>query len=148
MVTRHALALLLALPAIAAAAPSFDLHEIQVDGNTVLPAIEIERAVYPQLGPAKSIADLEKAREALERAYHEAGYLTVVVDIPEQKVSEGSVTLRVTEGRVERLKVGGNRYTSRSEIRADTPSLAPGEVPNFTEVQQELAKAQPKPPAP
>jgi hemolysin activation/secretion protein len=140
---RHAFVPLLLLPVIAMAAPSFDLYEIQVDGNSVLPAVEVERAVYPQLGPAKSIADLEKAREALERAYHEAGFLTVVVDIPEQKVSEGSsVTLRVTEGRVERLKVAGNRYTSRSEVRAGTPSLAPGEVPNFTEVQQELAKAQ------
>jgi hemolysin activation/secretion protein len=139
---RHAIACLLALPAIAMAAPSFDLYEIQVEGNTVLPAVEVERAVYPQLGPAKSIADLEKAREALERAYHEAGFLTVVVDIPEQKVSEGSATLRVTEGRVERLKVAGNKYTSRSGIRADTPSLAPGEVPNFTDVQQELSRAQ------
>ncbi|MBK7767153.1 MAG: ShlB/FhaC/HecB family hemolysin secretion/activation protein [Sulfuritalea sp.] len=83
-----------------------------------------------------------KAREALERAYHEAGYLTVLVDIPEQRINSGAVSLRVTEGRVERLKVAGNRYTSRGEIRADTPSLAPGEVPNFTEVQQELAKAQ------
>ena len=124
------------------AAPSFDLHEIQVDGNTVLPALEVERAVYPHLGPAKSIADLEKAREALERAYHEAGFLTVVVDIPEQKVSAGSVTLRVTEGRVERLKIAGNRYSSRSAIRDETPALTPGAVPNFTDVQQELAKAQ------
>lgn len=139
---RHALIFLLLLPAIALAAPPFDLHEIQVDGNTVLPTVEVERAVYPHLGPAKSIADLEKAREALERAYHDAGYLTVVVDIPEQKISEGTVSLRVTEGRVERLKVAGNRYTARSEIRADTPSLAPGEVPNFTYVQQELARAQ------
>jgi hemolysin activation/secretion protein len=139
---RHALISLLFLPAIALAAPSFDLHEIQVDGNTVLPAVEVERAVYPHLGPAKSIADLEMAREALERAYHDAGYLTVVVDIPEQKVAEGTVSLRVTEGRVERLKVAGNRYTSRGAIRADAPALAPGEVPNFSDVQQELAKAQ------
>jgi len=36
---RHALISLLFLPAIAMAAPSFDLHEIQVDGNTVLPAV-------------------------------------------------------------------------------------------------------------
>jgi hemolysin activation/secretion protein len=134
-----------ALASLASAAvdsPAFELYEITVDGNSVLPQPEVERAVYPFLGPDKRIADIEKAREALERAYHEAGFLTVLVDIPEQRINSGTVTLRVTEGRVERLKVAGNRYTSRKEIRADTPALAPGEVPNFTDVQQELARAQ------
>lgn len=136
------LAAAVAIAPAQAASAVFDLFEIAVEGNSVLPQIEVERAVYPFLGPGKVIADIQKAREGLERAYHDAGYLTVVVDIPEQKVSEGTVTLRVTEGRVERLKVAGNRYASRSAIRADTPSLAPGEVPNFADVQQELARAQ------
>lgn len=117
----------------------FDVLEFAVDGNTVLPQIDVERAVYPFLGPDRDIAAVEKAREALEKAYHDAGYLTVLVDIPEQKVSEGVVQLRVTEGRVERLKVAGNRYYSRGEIRAGAPSLAAGEVPNFTEAQKDLA---------
>ncbi len=117
----------------------FDVMEFAIDGNSVLPQVDVERAVYPFLGPARSLGDIEKAREALEKAYHDAGYLTVLVDIPEQKVTEGLVQLRVTEGRVERLKVAGNRYYARDEIRAEAPSLAPGTVPNFTDAQQDLA---------
>jgi hemolysin activation/secretion protein len=139
-----------ALLLLAAAAPraedgaavqrnAFDVMEFSVDGNTVLPQIDIERAVYPFLGPQRGLPAVEQARAALEKAYHDAGYLTVLVDIPEQKVAEGVVQLRVTEGRVERLKVSGNRYYSRGEIRAEAPSLAPGAVPNFTDAQQELA---------
>ena len=71
------------------ASPKLDLLEFQVKGNTVLSQMAIEEAVYPLLGPGKSVADVEKARAALEQAYHDAGYLTVYVSVPEQKVPAG-----------------------------------------------------------
>ena len=135
----------LSLPALgvtaptAVAAPALDLLEFEVEGNTVLPVVAIERAVYPFLGPGRSMAELEKARAALEAAYQDEGYLSVTVVIPEQKISDGVVRLQVVEGSVEKLKVSGNRYTARSEIRAQTPALAPGEVPHFPSVQKELS---------
>jgi hemolysin activation/secretion protein len=119
---------------------TFDVLEIQVEGNTVLPAINIERAVYPFLGEGKSIKGVEQARAALEQSYHEAGYLTVLVDIPEQAVESGLVRLKVTEGAVGRLKVTGSRYFSQGRIRAAVPSLAEGGVPDFNEVQRELGR--------
>ena len=55
----------LAVPAGAASAPgeetqpeTFDIWEFQVEGNTLMPATDIERAVYPHLGPAKSIVEV------------------------------------------------------------------------------------------
>jgi hemolysin activation/secretion protein len=120
-------------------APRFDILEYQVEGNTVLPTLAVEKAVYPHLGESKTVADVERARQALERAYHSAGYLTVLVDIPEQKVDEGIVRLSVIEGRVERVRVSGNRYYARGYIRSKVPSLAQGEVPYFPQVQTEMA---------
>ena len=81
-------------------AATFDIMEIQVEGNSVLTTPAIEEAVYPYLGEKKNIQDVDKARQALEKAYHDAGYLTVFVDIPEQEVKEGIVRLKVTEGKV------------------------------------------------
>jgi len=117
----------------------FDVLEFEVEGNTVLPALSIERAVYPFLGPSKTIEDVQAARAALERAYQEAGYLTVVVDVPPQQVKDGKVVLAVTEATVERLAVSGNRYRSRDYIRGKFPSLAPGSVPYFPDAQKDLA---------
>ncbi len=125
--------------AAAAAASGFDIMEFEIEGNTLLPALEIERAVYPFLGPKGSIQQVEKAREALEKRYHDAGYLTVFVDIPEQQVREGLVKLRVSEAKVERLRIVGSRYYSLGHILSLTPSLAEGTVPYFPEVQEELA---------
>lgn len=117
----------------------FDVLEYRVTGNTVLPANVIEESVYPWMGKNKSVDDVEGARTALEKAYHKAGYLTVLVDIPEQDVRNGVVHLNVTEGRVERLRVSGSRYYSLGRIKAQSPALAEGEIPRFPDVQKNIA---------
>lgn len=121
--------------------PGFDLLEFAVEGNTVLADIDIEKAVYPSLGPGRTLADVEKARAALEAAYHQNGYLSVSVNVPVQNISAGVVRLDVIEGQVERLKVSGNQYTSRQDLRGEVPELAPGKVPHFPTMQAELAQA-------
>lgn len=121
--------------------PGFDLFEFAVEGNTVLADIDIEKAVYPSLGPGRTPADVEQARAALEAAYHQNGYLSVSVTVPVQGVADGVVRLQVIEGQVERLKVSGNQYTSRQDLRGEVPELAPGKVPHFPTMQAELAQA-------
>lgn len=117
----------------------FDIQEYRVLGNSVLPVKDIERAVYPFEGPHKSIQDVQAARAALEKAYHDAGYGTVFVDIPEQDVGPGIVRLRVTEGRLDRVRVSGVRYFSGRQILAELPAAKQGTVPQLPALQTELA---------
>src|SRR6188474_3090186 len=117
----------------------FDVFEYRVEGATLLPVALIEEAVYPHLGEQKTLDDVERARDALERAYHAAGYLTVLVTIPQQKVEEAVVRLAVTEAPVARLRVMESRYFSPADIKDTIPELAEGNVPNFTEMQKQLA---------
>ena len=118
----------------------FDILEYRVDGNdNLLSTLQVEEAVYPHLGEKKSINDVEGARTDLEKAYHDAGYLTVLVDIPEQTVNSGIVHLRVVEGKVGKVRVTGSHYYSMSRILARVPELAAGNVPYFPELQKELA---------
>ena len=124
-----------ALPAL----PAFDIFEYVVDGNSVLGVEAIERAVSPFLGERKTLREVEAARAALERAYHEAGFLTVLVSIPEQKVDDGTVALHVVEATVDTLSVKGAEYTLPSGVRSRVPELAAGNVPNFTKLQTQLA---------
>lgn len=136
------LALCAAVSAARAAepAPGFDLLEIQVEGNTVLPVPAIEAAIEPHLGPGRGMAGVEAARTALEAAYQKAGYLTVLVDIPEQRVDGGLVRLQVLEGKVGRLYVMGSRYHDQGWIRNRVTELQPGTVPDFNRVQTQLAQ--------
>jgi hemolysin activation/secretion protein len=128
-----------AQPANTVAAPPIDILEYEVEGNSVLPVEAIERAVSPHMGPGRAMKDVEAARDALEAAYQKAGYLTVLVDIPEQRIEQGVVRLAVLEGRVGALYVSGSRYHDQGYIRARVGGVAPGTVPNFNAVQQQLA---------
>ena len=104
-------------------AARFDLLEIRVLGNTALKPRVIEAATYPFLGYHRSIDDVQAARAALEAAYHEAGFATVFVDIPEQQVEGGLVRLQVTEGKVDRVRTQNTRYFSNRWIRESLPEL-------------------------
>ncbi len=119
---------------------TFDIWEFQVEGNTKLPAIDIERAVYGYLGEKKTIDDVTAAQQQLETLYQARGYGSVLVDIPEQDVVGGIVKLKVTEGKVSRLRVTGSRYFSLGRIKSKVPSLAPGQVPDLPQVQQEITR--------
>lgn len=125
--------------ALAADAPStFAVREYRVLGNTVLAPVDIEHVLYPRLGENKSIADVEQARVALEEHYHEVGYGTVFVDIPEQQIEDGIVRLKVTEGRIARLRVTGAHYFSGRIIKGALPEAAEGKVPQLPELQAQL----------
>jgi len=120
--------------------PRFDILEYRVVGNSVLRALDIEKAVYPHLGPGRTIKDVEGARAALEKIYVDKGYVTVLVDIPEQKVDSGVVTLRVTQGRIGRVRVTGSHYYSLGRIKDATTSAAPGTVPTLANLQRDLTQ--------
>lgn len=121
------------------AADRFDILEYRIAGNTRLAPMLLEAAVLPHLGPGRTADDVEAARIALEKAYRDAGYLTVLVDTPEQKVENGVVVLQVNEAKVDCLRITGARYYSLARIRAQVPTLNEGAVPNFTEVQPQIA---------
>ncbi len=116
----------------------FDVHEYRVLGNTVLSNREIETALYPLLGDHKTLADVEVARATLEKAFHDRGFGTVFVDIPEQTVDDKIVRLKVTEGRLNEVHIAGARYFSERKILAAVPAATTGTVPNLPALQAQL----------
>jgi len=118
---------------------SFNVMEYRIEGNTMLSATRIEEVMYPFLGEDKTIADVKAAQSALQAAYSDAGFLTVLVDIPEQTIKSGIVRLSVTEGKVSKTRVVGSRYYDLGRILAKVPELAEGSVPYFPGLQKEMA---------
>jgi hemolysin activation/secretion protein len=123
----------------AAAELHFDVYEYRVLGNSVLANRDIEALLYPLLGEHKSLADVEAARAALEKLYHDRGYGTVFVDIPEQDVADKIVRLKVTEGRLNEVRIAGARYYSERKILAAVPQATAGNVPNLPALQAQLS---------
>lgn len=116
----------------------FDIWEYQVEGNTLLESSDIESALYPYLGSNKTLDVVEKAREVLQSSYKIRGYPIVIVSIPQQNVIGGKVKLKVVEGKIDRLRISGNKYFSRRELRKELPSLEPGQPLNMQQARKEI----------
>ncbi|MDZ4286576.1 MAG: ShlB/FhaC/HecB family hemolysin secretion/activation protein [Prosthecobacter sp.] len=114
------------------------VREYRVSGSKLLNAIVIGDTVYPFLGPGRTTDDIEQARVALEKAYHEKGFQAVSVTIPQQSGRRGIIRLEVVEAKVGELRVNGAKWFLPSEIRKRAPSLAPGTVPNFEDIQRDI----------
>jgi hemolysin activation/secretion protein len=125
----------------ASQANRFDVMEYRVSGNSLLDVKDVEMVLYSHLGKGKTFDDVEVARRDLQNHYREAGYPAVLVDIPEQSVSDGVVWLRVTESRVSRLRISGSRYYSPRQLAEDIPSLQVGKRLKLSQVQEEIGKA-------
>lgn len=125
-------------PAKPVASQRFDIDDFAVRGADKLSQIDIEEAIYPFLGPNKTDADVEKARAALEKAYHDRGFQTVSVSVPQQSAQGGVVALQVTELKVGRLRVKNSRYFDLEKIKSRAGSLKEGSVPNFNEVTKDI----------
>jgi hemolysin activation/secretion protein len=121
--------------------PRFDIQAIDVDGNTVLDQMSLEKAIYPFMGPGRTRADVAAAQKALEEAYHAKGFQTVVVEVPRQNVSEGVVKLHVVEAPIGRLRVVGSKYHSLDGVKDAAPALAEGKVPDLNQAQAEISAA-------
>ena len=50
---------------------TFYVKQIRVRGSELLSRGEIENAIYPYLGPGRSLDDLDQARAALEKAFRD-----------------------------------------------------------------------------
>jgi len=132
-------------------AASFTISGFRVEGNTLLPEkpilLDEEMPILiPNLadileeftGDGKSIQDVEAARTKLEKSYHDLGYPTVLVNVPNQTLEEGIVLLEVVEGKVRRVRVTGNRYFTMADIVKDLPTLKPGVIIYLPRLQEEL----------
>ncbi|MBN9990805.1 hypothetical protein JND45_15835, partial [Listeria monocytogenes] len=78
----------------------FMIAAIDVLGVTKLSNAEIEKLVYPHLGPERGNDDVIAAQKALQAAYSAKGYEAVEVEIPIQPndtFAQGIVQLVVHE---------------------------------------------------
>ncbi len=117
---------------------AFYIREFQVQGVKHVDPSAVEDAVYPYMGPERTVDDVEQARVAVEKLYRAKGFQAAAVQIPPQQVKGGVVILHVEEGTVARLRVKDSRYFAPSEIKKNAPSLAEGEVLNFNQVNRDI----------
>ncbi len=108
------------------AGPRFAVDKYLVAGNSVL-SPRMMAAVLTNIdgafGTNVGFEGIRTVKDELQRAYRERGYVTVAVAVPQQKLTNATVKLQVTEGRLVAIKVTGNRYCSSNNVMRALPSL-------------------------
>ena len=96
-------------------------------GNTVFSASELAAVTAPYLHRTLTAEELQDARRQLTLYYVERGYLNSGAVIPDQRVENGVVQIRIIEGRLTALEVTGathladDYFQERLHPETDTP---------------------------
>lgn len=123
----------------------FEIRRFKVEGNTLLSAAEIEQRVSPFVGPGRTYGDVQRALEALEATYRGRGFGTVQVNVPEQELTQGIVTLQVTEAVIGKVTIQGNQQFSQANVRAAMPHLQEDKAPNMLQLSENVQLANENP---
>lgn len=122
----------------ASAPMAFRIDAVRVEGNTLLPAATLDSMLADLPGSSRTMSDLNEAAVRLQRAYRDAGFGGVVAFVPPQTLGDGSVLIRVVEGKLAKVSVKGNRHFSDSNVRAGLPSLRAGFTPVVPAVDRDI----------
>lgn len=121
-------------------APGVLIRSYQIEGNTILPPNNFD-LLTNFTGTNVTFARLREGLGALQLRYHELGYSTISVTLPQQKLTNGIVRVKIVEGKLDQIKITGNRYFSEANIRRALPGLTTNVLLNSRWFQPELDAA-------
>jgi hemolysin activation/secretion protein len=126
--------------AAASAEPTFPVSGYHVDGNTVLPPEKLD-FLTNYTGPAVSLARLRDGLGELQLLYRNLGFPTISVTLPQQRLTNGIVEVKVIEGKLESINVVSNRFFTSNNVLRALPSLTTNILINTKWLQPELDRA-------
>ena len=119
----------------------FAITGYNVVGNTLLDPARLGSATRAHTGLQSDFETIQQAIEALEKAYANAGFGSVKVEVPEQELDSGVVLLQVVEGKLGDVVVEDNKFFDAANIRLSMPALRRGETTNTDDLNRNLTVA-------
>jgi hemolysin activation/secretion protein len=121
------------------ASVTFQLNNIEVSKSDILTEKELDLIFQSYIGRIITLNDLNKLLDEINALYKLKGYLAAKALLPPQKISEGSVKIRLIEGRVGALEIEGNNSTNDDYI-LDNLVLSSGDLVDIKTLQKNLEK--------
>ena len=131
-------------PAPSASVPRFEISRYLVEGNTLVSSESIALALAPLTGAQREFSDVQRAMDAIEGVYIQAGYTAVKVTVPEQELVGGTVRISIVEAVVTSVTVAGNDHFTTENIRASM-KLKTGAPPRLGDLSESIQLANDNP---
>lgn len=123
----------------------FLVKTIEIQGNTLLSAKKLHPYVAHLGGSEQTLREIEKAAEAIQQAYREAGYGGVVAFIPAQDIADGKIIIQVLEGKIAEILINNNKRLSKENILESLPHLRPQQTPVVKDIDRNIQLANENP---
>lgn len=96
--------------------PCFDIDEIEIQGNTLLPEVQIGEIKEAFAGTCMNRQAVNTLIYRLTVAYIDRGYITARVYLPQQDLSTGTLRLVVVEGFIEDIRLNDDSRADRWKL--------------------------------
>ncbi len=90
------------------------------------------------------LSDLKKAADEITAFYRAKGFITSLAYAPTQEIANGSVELRIIEGRVGDVKVEGGKYYTEESIKRKI-LIEEGQILDYDRLQQDVRRLNKQP---
>lgn len=115
------------------------INAIVVQGSTLIDDAQISKITEPYQNKCLGLLDFDTVLEALTEIYIENGYILSRAYLREQDLSDGTLEIRVVEGRVSRIFINGE--INKDWINRFFPKIH-GQVAQIRDVEQGLDQIQ------
>jgi hemolysin activation/secretion protein len=112
-------------------------RKFRFTGNTVFTDAELAAVAAPFENREITSTDLEELRRRLTLHYVNRGYVNSGAVIPDQRIADGVIEIRIVEGRLARIDVEGTEHF-RKDYFSERIALRAGPPLNLVELEQGL----------
>lgn len=115
------------------------INAVRVTLSKILSDAEIQNFVNPIIGKYITFNELQEVVDNINYHYASNGYVTAKAYIPPQTLENNTVRISLIEGKVGKLSIYNNKYTSDSYIKKRL-SLKEGKVFEIVELENDIVE--------
>ncbi|MCK1650974.1 ShlB/FhaC/HecB family hemolysin secretion/activation protein [Bradyrhizobium sp. 149] len=117
--------------------PKFRLRKVEFDASKFITPAELEEIAKKYVGKNVDIASLLQLVADINAIYTERGIVTGIATLPDQDAKGGIVRVKLTEGRLQKTTVEGNKQT-RTEYILQRVKESEGEVLDVPKLNRDV----------
>jgi hemolysin activation/secretion protein len=114
------------IEALADAEPTFKIDRIELAGNTVLPAAQVEEITRPFIGKRLGSNRINLLLRRLTEAFVARGLITTRAYLGEQNLKDGKLIVTIIPGKIEEIKLNGQPLSTAQGYVASGPLQSGG----------------------
>jgi hemolysin activation/secretion protein len=93
------------------------IKSIEITGNTQIGLDELDPLVADLAGPDRSLTDLRAGAARITAYYRQKGYAVARAYLPAQEIKQGTVTIKILEGRIDQVRLDNHSRLSDDSAR-------------------------------